>query len=50
MIDGIDRVLGYTSPGKGKLVAFFRKAGADLAGEIDLATRKLVRTTALPVR
>jgi hypothetical protein len=48
VIDGIDSVLGYASPGKGKLVVFFRKGGTDQAGEIDLATRKLVKTTPLP--
>lgn len=47
-IDGIDTVLGYAAPGKGKVVVFFRKGNADLAGEIDLATRKLVRTVPLP--
>ncbi len=44
----VDEVLGYASPERGKVVVFFRKGDASFAGEIDLARRKLVRTTPLP--
>jgi hypothetical protein len=44
----LDQVLGYATPGHGKVVVFFRKGDASFAGEIDLAQRKLVRTTPLP--
>lgn len=48
VLDGVDEVLGYAVPENGKLVVFFRRGDAELAGEVSLAARKLVRTVPLP--
>ncbi|WP_242345093.1 hypothetical protein [Anaeromyxobacter terrae] len=39
---------GYSMPRNGTLLVFFRRGGAELVGEIDLAARELRRTTPLP--
>jgi hypothetical protein len=48
VLEGVDRVLGYASPERGKLVVFFRRGDQELAAEVDLAARKLARTVPLP--